>query len=122
MLLFAAFSAHFISFWAFRSVLIIIQYFSGAAEVMDDTKGWGIHFIEVLDGVLYICPSKQQRNRQTTTSLADSFISITGKRCIVIENQRDGLIIRTNSEVQAQKWLMVLSQYCFVAPSIEGRL
>ena len=44
------------------------------------------------------------------------------KKLVAIEDNSSSVVIKAPSEVRAHKWFMTLSQYCFVAPTMEGEV
>ena len=78
--------------------------------------------MEIRDCKIYLSPTKDKRNQQVTISLKDRYISMPGKRLIAVQGGHNSLLIKSTTEVLAHQWFMTLSQYCFVAPMMEGTL
>ena len=66
-------------------------------------------------------PTASNRTQPVTNrSLQNQFISMPEKKIVAIEDNLSCLAIKSSTEVKAHKWFMTLSQYCFVAPTMEG--
>ena len=81
---------------------------------------WTTQFIEVSSGVLNVAPSRGQRKQFKSKSLKDCYVSMPSKKQVAIENQTSLITIKAPTEARAHQWFMTLSQYCFVAPMMEG--
>ena len=57
---------------------------------------------------------------QAAIPLKNRYISMPGKRLIAVQGGHNSLVLKCTSEVLAHQWFMTLSQYCFVAPMMEG--
>nr|CAB3263065.1 uncharacterized protein LOC100187308 [Phallusia mammillata] len=78
------------------------------------------NFLEVKDGVMRVATTRANLAQSTAIPLTNRYVSIERKRIVVIQGN-DGLYaLRASGGIQAYEWLLAFSQFCFVAPSMEG--
>jgi len=67
-----------------------------------------------------VASNRTDLSRSASIPLTGRYVALESKRMVVIQGN-DGLyVLRPSSEVRAYKWLVALSQYCFMAPTMEG--
>lgn len=82
---------------------------------------WRIQYVEVRDKMMTIAHSRDKRDKQITVSLKKRYISMPRKRIVAIQGGPNTILLKCSSEIQAHQWLMTLSQYSYLAPSMEGK-
>nr|XP_002131479.1 uncharacterized protein LOC100187308 isoform X1 [Ciona intestinalis]XP_026690642.1 uncharacterized protein LOC100187308 isoform X1 [Ciona intestinalis] len=94
----------------------------GVGELIDvdGSRAYRRQYVEVIDGNLRISTSRETRNQANVVALASRFVCMETKRNVAIQDGASTFVIRAPSDTSALKWLLILSQYCFVAPIMEG--
>ena len=85
---------------------------------------WSRKYVEVSQGELRFYNSRDERGDElagVAVSLVDAFVSIQDKRIIRLESKTGTRLFRTSSETRALKWICVISRYCTIPPSAEGK-
>ena len=93
----------------------------GDCTNIDQVRTWKVQYIEVRDCTIYVSPNKDKRTQKVTIPLKNRYISMPGKRLIAIQGGHNSLLVKCGTEVLTHQWFMTLSQYCYVAPMMEGK-
>ena len=70
---------------------------------------------------MYISPFKESKHKRVTVSLKKKYVSMPRKKIVALHGGPRTLFIKSTSEIEAHHWLMTFSQYCYVAPMMDGR-
>uniref|UniRef100_H2YJR1 PH domain-containing protein n=1 Tax=Ciona savignyi TaxID=51511 RepID=H2YJR1_CIOSA len=92
----------------------------GELTDVDGSRAYRRQYVEVTDGVMRMSASRDLRVQANTIQLASRFVSMETKKNIAIQDGASTFVIRAQSDASALKWMLVLAQYCFVAPIMEG--
>ncbi|CAK8672536.1 unnamed protein product [Clavelina lepadiformis] len=110
-----------------QPVTIPLRCKSGNVEIgigdnadTEKIRYWKGQYIEVQDGVLRIAASRKTRNQHQTISLSNHYIAKEAKKMVALYGNPKVYVIKSSSEVRAHEWLLALSQYCYIAPIMEG--
>ena len=82
---------------------------------------WKTRFVDVRENVMYISPGKESKVNRVTVSLKKKYVSMPRKKIVAVHGGPRTLLIKATSEVDAYHWLMTLSQYCYLAPMMDGK-
>ena len=101
---------------------ILKQYLTGDCNDVEQTKVWKSRFVQLRDGKLFVTTSRENKDDQVTISLKRRFLSMPRKKVIVVHGGPSNLLIKCSTEIQTYQWTMALSQYCYIAPTMEGKI
>ena len=92
----------------------------GECTDVDNVKTWKTRFVDIRENVMYIASGKESNENRVTISLKKKYVSMPRKKIVAIHGGPKTLLIRSTSEIDAYHWMMALSQYCYVAPMMDG--
>ena len=98
----------------------VIHCCSGDCSDIDQIRPWKERYIEIRDYSMFISPVKGKKEHQVTISLKKKYISMPRKKIVAVHGGPRNLLIKSSSEITAHHWFLSLSQYCYVAPMMDG--